>query len=234
MTKSYERAGGKVHEMVTEAMRRWHPALIGTGVNVDALFVREYSEDGELLATLTCGGYPAAATMAVVSLKHRALGCGDALLTIDEATWEVLPEPERWALLDHELTHLEVVADGGGTVIVHPETGELVPDAKLDDLGRPKLRIRRHDIVVQGFREVMARHKRHALESHAVEACRGDDGQYFWSWAKPADEELREAIADGVDRVTVSGLGRSVEFDAAAGKRLRDAARGLQEAHPAE
>jgi hypothetical protein len=55
------------------------------------------------------------------------------------------------AVLDHELTHLELVTDGDGTV-------------KYDDYNRPKLKIRLHDIHYGWFSEVAKRHKGASIE----------------------------------------------------------------------
>jgi hypothetical protein len=65
---------------------------------------------------------------------------------VDAYRWPELDELTQVAVLDHELTHLELVTDDEGTV-------------KYDDYGRPKLRMRLHDICHGWFSEVAKRHK---------------------------------------------------------------------------
>lgn len=185
MAKTYAKAKDDVVELVDEVKERWHPVLQQLGVRIDVLFIDDFDDDlGESQPALKCHGYPAAATMAIVAPKHRALGLGDALLTIDTASWERLGESHRVALLDHELTHLGVVADGGGVVWADPD-GRLMMAPRYDDLGRPKLKIRLHDIVIGGFRDVARRHREWSMERLQVNACRDElTGQMAWDWAE--------------------------------------------------
>lgn len=75
----------------------------------------------------------------IIPLKERAKGNGDVEICLDADWWEKAPESERAALLDHELTHIRVMD-------------------RTDDLGRPVIKLRKHDIQVGWFNIVAQRH----------------------------------------------------------------------------
>jgi len=100
-------------------------------------------------------GYPCAAIIKIAPYVQRVLGVEDVVITVDGPNWERATEAERVALLDHELTHLELCVDENGAV-------------KSDDAGRPKFRMRLHDFHVGGFVAVMDRHGLSAPETKLV------------------------------------------------------------------
>jgi hypothetical protein len=133
--------------LAQKAMQKYHPRLAEAGVTVEVLTVHS-----EVSPALRHHGYPAAAVVKVMSQKDRAAGSADARLLVDAEKWAGMNASQRTALLDHELTHLELVKD---------EEGEV----RTDDCGRPKLRVRPHDFELGGFEEVVSRHKQDAPES---------------------------------------------------------------------
>lgn len=240
MAKTYHRDDGEAQEVLDLALQ-WHPTLRRCGVRIDILFVDDYDDStGESRPALKAHGYPAAATIAIVQPKHRALGLGDALLTIDTATWAGLPVRKRIALLDHELTHLEVLADDGGIVMWNEVDERCFGVPKLDDMQRPKLRIRLHDYQLGGFRTVAKRHAEDAPEADQVRALIGSDGQVTWDFeATLAGQDFARSMglgqAEGAARDLADAKGRT---DEDVGRGLRDAVsrrmERAQEAHPAE
>jgi hypothetical protein len=197
MSKRYERQAesSTIVELLCVVRAKWHPHL--ADVAIDVLTVCEYDEEsGEELPCLKHHGYPAAATIKVMSHERRAQGAGDALLTIDAIAWHALAYLARVALLDHELTHVELVKKDGAVA--------------LDDLRRPKLKLRLHDIKIEGFESVMARHREHALETMAVRRCRHDSGQYFWDFDGVAPAEAATASSPNI---RVNEQGTYVSFD---------------------
>ena len=58
-------------------------------------------------------------------VQDRARGIADAKLTIDDSVWRDLSERVDAALLDHELTHLQVVvkATEHGAVVAKDDLG---------------------------------------------------------------------------------------------------------------
>lgn len=129
----------------------------------------------------------ALATVKINPLKARVLGSGDALVMIDGDRWMDFEEPEQRAILDHELTHLELVYDDDGEL---PEaaieaaeanpTKERPRPIRLDDEGRPRLRIRLHDHQFGWFDDVVARHGRQAVEWAQFEKFRDGALQQLW------------------------------------------------------
>lgn len=135
-----------VHNFVHDAIRRWHLPLAAADVKVGVIFARNPDRHA-----VTHGGYPCAATIKVVPLKDRLSKDYDAELLIEHRTWEVLDEEQCLALIDHELSHLNIVIKDG--------------QLQRDDLGRPKLKLRKADWNGgDGFRAVVERHGDNALE----------------------------------------------------------------------
>lgn len=135
-------------ELLAEAMRRWHAELNEQGVRVE--FILASRED--LGPAVRHGGYPALATIRVVPLKDRLTKGYDAELVVDDLEFNRLSTAGKMALLDHELTHLELKRSKTGVLLV-------------DDLGRPKLRARKGDWNAgDGFAAVVQRHGEQAIE----------------------------------------------------------------------
>lgn len=153
MATTYSEAPGEVREAAEALIEKRHHDLSDAGVTITYLFAA--NPDGD---AVTHAGYKAAAVMKKTKLADRVAGLADAVLTIDAAWWHDHTERERAALLDHELFHLEVCRDDAGAV-------------KRDDAGRPKLKLRKHDIVIGGFSQVIAWHKEAAVEAQQVHAA---------------------------------------------------------------
>jgi hypothetical protein len=155
--------------LLAEVKRKWHRSLHDADVRVGVLFAA--NENGD---PIKAGGYPALAQIKIVSLKDRLTKEFDAELLIDLAEWDDLSHAEREALIDHELTHLVLAEssyrqerDANGHTIPDPVTGEPkeVIQFKVDDLNRPKLKIRKGDFNLgDGFDSVIKRHRTSALE----------------------------------------------------------------------
>ena len=138
-----------VHQLIEAVANKWHQPLLDAEVTFCVLFAgsTELGESG-----LKVKGHSVAARIRVVPLMWRAAGNADALIEIDEETWNGLEEDSQAALLDHELSHIGLVEE---------EDGRL----KRDDLGRPKLQTIRGDFMGgDGFVEVIRRHGEAALE----------------------------------------------------------------------
>ncbi len=109
MAKTYTKAPDDVRDMCVGLMQRNHPKLAEFQLRVDVVFV---ATDSETANALSCGGYPAQAVVRILDSKQRAMGRGDAEITIDEENWLALTAREQMALLDHELYHITL--RGGG------------------------------------------------------------------------------------------------------------------------
>ena len=87
-----------------------------------------------------------AARVRIVGYSDRAKNNADAEVRIDKERWENMSEQEKEALIDQQLYQIVVRFDKESNVI-------------KDNLGRPKLKIRKPDFRVEGFKEIVKRHK---------------------------------------------------------------------------
>ncbi len=129
MPKAYEPAPPTVKARANALIER-HAALHDLWkceLKIDYLYATNDTGDA-----VSHRGYPALAVVRIVNLKDRTKGMGDAEITIDAAKYMKMTERQQDALLHHELHHLIIVSDEEGHV-------------KLDDQGRPKLKMRKHD-----------------------------------------------------------------------------------------
>ncbi len=148
MPTTYEKARPDVHQLVKEVQKEFHTELSQNGVNVGVIFAR--NSEG---AAVKKSGYPVAGKISVVSLKDRCEKDYEAEMVIDVSWWTESTTKHHRALIDHELSHLELVED--------PEEGGF----KTDDQGRPCLKIRNGDWYAgDGFKSVVERHGDYAVE----------------------------------------------------------------------
>jgi hypothetical protein len=185
---TYTQANEKQIAALDRAMAKYHPRLIEAGVKVDlsVAFAKVNEDTGEVMGpALKSRGVALLAKVKILSLEDRVQGHGDARITIDGDRWADLSDGERMALLDHELTHLVVAEEmvrlsppkpGDGPAPVAPV--EFKP--KLDDHGRPKLRMRPHDVEITGiFIEVLDRHRDASQEHQQVQRYVDEYGQFY-------------------------------------------------------
>lgn len=142
----YEKASSEVMTVIDKVMLLHHKPLVDAGVTLQVLMVHKYDKDDELVPAMVVRGHVALAKTSITSHQDRARGIPDAKLVIDaEWGWGRLAESRREFLIRHELTHLIVVTEE----LVESEV--TVSRPKLDDCGRPKLKIRHHDYEIGGF-----------------------------------------------------------------------------------
>ncbi len=120
--KSYSLASADLTAIIDAVRDEYHLEL--DGVTVAALFVYDLEATEPVL---THGGYPAQAICRITPVRDRALGVADAVIVVDRSNWLTLTQPQRAALIDHELYHLERAVD---------EETEI---PKTDAVDRPKL-----------------------------------------------------------------------------------------------
>jgi hypothetical protein len=146
-----------------------HKPLLNAGVTTDFLFaIAEVDEKtGEKIGpALKLWGQPALAICRKIGLKDRVMGRADTEICIDGDYWATAPEAEQRALLDHELHHIQVRIDKRGVI--------------RDDIGRPLVNLRQHDIQIGWFKIVAERNGAHSIERQQAIQIMCDGGQYFW------------------------------------------------------
>lgn len=166
MPTTYTLADDKTTAAVLKVMRQHHQPLDLAGVKVGVLIA--YNPDGPAVKH---GGYPARATVRVVPLKDRLTKGYDAEMLIDQMELDLMRPEHLNALVDHELTHLELVMKK-----VKPPKGKKVEAEFIvarDDLDRPKLKTRLGDWNAgDGFKEVVQRHGDYAPEFENIQRAK--------------------------------------------------------------
>ena len=167
----YTDAGEEVKPYLDQVLSGIHQALHEEGVTFCLQFAFRKTADGEDAdrPAISHHGYPALALISVGKLRDRAAGHADVRILIDGRRWQDLSEPEKTAVLDHELEHLVLIRDVDGTV-------------KRDDVGRPKLKLRPHDCQIGLFFSVVQRHGIHAVESQAYRELHREMTQRQFPW----------------------------------------------------
>lgn len=199
---TYSDPDPEVLALLADAMRRWHPQLHDAGVRVGVLMAA--NEDGPAVKH---AGYPALATIKVVSLKDRLKKQYDAELLLDQSEWNDMRREHREALVDHELSHIVLAKYGykAGREEDDPdERGEIW--CARDDLGRPKLKIRLADWNAgDGFADVIRRHGMYAAELENLRRCqaRADaaNAEHLGELAQEIGRASRNEAAQGRTRL---------------------------------
>jgi hypothetical protein len=160
-----------------------------------------------------------------VSAVEKLFHGWDFVIILNHDVWvsKMLTEPQRLAILDHELCHAQVVEDKDGATVTDHE-------------GRPKWRCRKHDL--EEFRDIVKRHG--IYKQDILDFCKAAmerQGQPLLAAEKMPDHdpetgEIREGIAsvatplleavrnlcpsgkDGFDSVEIECNGQKVTMDA--------------------
>lgn len=151
----------------------YHPDL--EDVTIAGLFAFDTESS---LPVLKHQGYAAGAVVRITVLKDRALGVADAQIVVDRAGWLALSARQRNALIDHELTHLEVKTD--------EEEGAEDAVPVYDALGRPRLVMRKHDHQFGWFDEVAKRHGQASPEVRQARVLMESSGQLYFDFEPQA------------------------------------------------
>jgi hypothetical protein len=158
----YDTVPQVVTDLINQIIEETYPDLKEGQVTVDAMFA--FNDKGH---PVKAGGYPALAMIKITPLKNRVKKMSDAEITIDAEAYDSMSEPQRKALLDHELCHLIVRRDKEGTII-------------RDDADRPKLKMRRHDYQMGWFKEIAVRHGVNSPEVYQASRLWERDGATFF------------------------------------------------------
>ena len=174
---TFTKADVSVQTLASQLIEKFesHAPLAVAEVKID--FVMAFgnvNEKGEQTGdALTKNGRRVFGLTRVLPLKDRAMGRGDAEITLDGDHWGTISGDEQAALLDHELHHLQVRTDKHGNVHV-------------DDLNRPLLRLRKHDIEVGWFNVIAKRHGAASIERQQAKSIMDLTGQYYWPEIAPS------------------------------------------------
>lgn len=171
MGTRYTMCESDVLNRIQKVMQAHHGELAKAGVTVDAVFAID--PDGP---AIRLHGYACAATIKKVGYKQRVLGRADSEMTIDQAFCNDATDDQKDGLIDHELTHLEVIEDARTRII------------KRDAAGRPRLAMRLHDWELGGFEDTARRYGKAAPEVKAAQAFKLRFGQLCFDFHKARGE----------------------------------------------
>lgn len=192
---TFDQCPKPVLDMAAGLLREYetHQPLIENGVKIDFLFAwPRYDDQGKPIGNaITANGVKALGKARIIPLKDRAKRQGDAEILLDGEWWEHSESSEQRALLDHELHHISVDKNRHGIV-------------KKDDLGRPKLKLRKHDYQFGWFNIIAERHGAFSQENQQATAMMLASGQLYWpllyekiSVVTDAAEQAAHAVRKG-------------------------------------
>lgn len=164
-----EKTDKTVLKLATTLMQQFHTDLIDAGVKIDFLFAypRYDEKDQPIGDAIKHQGVKALGLAKKLGASDRAKGTGDAEIRIDWEWWKEVGEQEQRALLDHELHHLSICKNKAGVI-------------KTDDLGRPVIRLRKHDYQIGWFNVIAERHGVHSQERKQAQTMFENSGQIYW------------------------------------------------------
>jgi len=158
---TYTQATTETMTLLASARARYHSPRLSQELTIGVL----------MASAVTQHGAAAIAKVRIVPLRDRAHGLPDVEILLDEQHWTESDRAHHMALLDHELTHLLPIEDSGGRLMV-------------DDLGRPRVRLRQHDWQVGWFHEVAKRHGSRSVEVLQAHALADAYGQLYFDFAE--------------------------------------------------
>lgn len=165
----YQRAPEEVSALALDLIERFHPDLVAVRATIDYLFAFAPTDEAgnETGPALSLHGTPCLGIAKITNLKDRAKGMGDGEISIDADWWKGADDDERAAMLDHELHHFTPKKDKYGAFV-------------WDDLRRPALKMRKHDVEVGWFHVIAARHGRASQEVKQAASVLDNAGQLYW------------------------------------------------------
>lgn len=194
--KIYSKAPDECTTRVQHLIKCFHQPLRDAGLRVDVLSVVNDDPDSP---ALTHQGYSAAAVIRVLDSKQRAKGSGDVEIVIDEAHYLMMNDAQKDALLDHEIYHVELR--------VSNKTGRV----KLDEHGRPKCGMRKHDIQIGHFIEIAERHGPASMEVKQMTQIYLQHKQVLFDFAIDSDLNKRLESATREPSERVKAIAREIQ-----------------------
>lgn len=185
---TFEKCDKSVKDLANSLLNEFetHKPLTQCDVKIDLVFAHaDVDEKGRPTNdALTKNGIKALGITRKISLKDRVLGRGDAEIALDGDWWKHASADEQAALLDHELHHISVKSDKAG-------------NAQFDDIGRPQIKLRKHDVEVGWFKCIAERHGAASLERIQAKAIMDGAGQFFWPEIAPTVELIHDGKSTG-------------------------------------
>jgi hypothetical protein len=194
--KRYFLANDAALALLGKAMSQWHAKLFEEEVKV-ALVMVDLPRDDQGIPTgpaLSRNGLAITAQSRLLNERDRLVSGRDLIIEVDALHWGDIDDPQRLAILDHELTHVQIrkkkeafVRRADGSVRLG-----LIPD----------------DYAMTGFVICAKRHGRNSAEVRGLAALRAG-AQLLFDFAMEmgeqvgsAAQEIIDALPDEVDLTT--------------------------------
>jgi hypothetical protein len=167
-------AGHEIRSVISDLISEYYPDLTEASVSVNAMFVyaardADGQPKGPAIKHHGCAAY---ALIKINSLKDRVEGKDDATIFLDGDNYKDWPKETARAILHHEIHHLLVCRDKDGVI-------------KSDDHGRPKLKMRQHDVQIGWFMEIAEQYGSDSIEVQQATMIKAKYGkQLAWSFAE--------------------------------------------------
>ena len=189
---TYERCGLEINELAEGLLGQYpdHQPLLDNAVKIDFVWaMADLDKDGEKKGwAIKHNGHQAYGLARKIGLKDRAKGHGDCEVLLDRDWWTTADDASRLAVLDHELHHFEIVTDENGAT-------------KTDDLGRPRLRLRHHDLDIGWFNCIAERHGAASVERKQAAHIMAEFGQLYWPGLCDGPTKLGYVIMQPADKI---------------------------------
>lgn len=202
MAKKFTVAPPEVSDIGADIITEHYPELAEAGVTIEYHFAT--SDSGP---ALKLHAWPCKAIVKIIGLQDRVAGRADAQITIDSAVWEEMEDRPRRALLHHEIHHLLTSKEDDGAF-------------KTDSHGRPKLKMRPHDVEVGWFAHIAELYKEDSPEVEGARLLMENWQQTFFPWMLTLDggEAPAEPAADAPAAKASGRRGRKSPAAAATGE----------------
>jgi hypothetical protein len=173
----HKRHSMKTHQAAPEAdmtlmrsvMRLYHAPLFEAEIRVALTITRAFDREDEPIPALKFAGSHAAALTRLISPRRKAHDPHDAEIEIDGFVWDTLSVTGQHALMDHELTHIQLKTNSDGIVL-------------MDDQNRPKLKLAPDDFVITGILDVIRRHGTASLEWNSITRIHEAASEVHQAW----------------------------------------------------
>lgn len=155
----YTKFPKEVELLANELRCEYYPTLNEFDVHIGIILVKV--EDG-----LIDKGVNVCGTLKVMDTLDRLTKGYDIELLLDEEVWQGAPLEEQKAILDYFLFQIELVPNSNKAI----DNGE--EPYKIDELGRPRLRLKKADWQSGGgYNEMVKRYKKISVEYKNLQEC---------------------------------------------------------------
>jgi hypothetical protein len=197
----------EVYETMEELIEDKYPDLHSFGVTITAQMSQ--TNNG-----LKQHGYPVCIITKGTTEKDRAapIKMRDVRILIDQTTWFFLSDEDKRGALDEALYAIDVQTEEVMISEEHPDKPGTFWSvrkhrAKLDECGRPKIKIRPCDIFIKGYTEVAERNGLHCVAVKQLAEI-SEDGQLQFPWHREPDRPRKEPVSVAASAPAISPAAR--------------------------